>query len=89
MKYPNIENERVRYGMKRGAVARMLGIQRDTYTAWISGEYPIPANFVLRLCMLFRCSADYLLAPNERGARWKHFHCLSDIERGILVPVMI
>ncbi len=89
MKYPNIEAERERKGMKRSGVAEALGVERDTYSAWVNGEYPIPANFLLALCKLFRCSADYLLAPDERDARWKNFYCLNDFERRAMFPVTV
>lgn len=83
MKYPNIETERKANGYKRGEVAAALGIKRDTYNAWIYGRYPIPANFLKALCGMFRCSADYLLAPDERGARWKEYRCVGEIEKGL------
>lgn len=80
MKYPNIETERKRNGWKRGKLAKALGIERDTYNAWISGEYPIPANFLVALCNLFRCSADYLLAPDGRNERWRNYHRLDEFK---------
>ncbi len=85
MRYPNIEAEREIAGYKRGEVSRALGIERDTYNAWINGDYPIPANFLYSLCNLFRCSADYLLAPDGSGERWKEYRCLNDFEKGVLL----
>ena len=85
MKFPNLETERRISGFSKVEAARILGISRDTYNAWITGEYPIPANFVARLCNLYRCSADYLLAPNDSNSRWKEYRCLNDFDRGVLL----
>ena len=73
MKYPNIEHERIRRGMRRGQVAESINISRDTYMFFVEGVFPIPSNIVSGLAALFGCSPDYLLAPDRRGERWRRY----------------
>ena len=56
----NIEAERGRLGMTKGAMCEALGITSKTYNKYISGA-PIPSNILESLQSLTGCSIDYLL----------------------------
>jgi len=72
-KYPNIEAERAGRRMTQSQVARALGVCVGAYYGWVGGDWPIPSGHLRALCALFRCSPDYLLAPDDSGRRWKRY----------------
>lgn len=60
MVFDNIEAERARKKMTIEQLAKILGINRRTYYAWVN-KGDIPANKLIKMCHLFNCSVDYLL----------------------------
>lgn len=64
MKYPNIEAERARAGMSMEALAKYLGVTRQTLYNWIaSGRFPKSA--LEKMAELFSCPIDYLLCTDK------------------------
>ena len=64
--FPNIEAERVRCGLTRGAMAERLGVSRGTLRSWLQGTTEIPASKLVEMARLFHCSSDYLLGLREK-----------------------
>lgn len=58
--YPNIEAERARNGLTVEALTKKLGVSRKTYYNWVSSG-KIPQDKILKMCVLFNVTADYLL----------------------------
>lgn len=56
----NIEAERARLQLSKGAIAEMLGITEVTYRAYVRGR-SIPSDILVKMSELFGCSIDYLL----------------------------
>lgn len=56
----NIEAERARLRLGKGAIAEKLGISEATYRAYVNGR-TIPSDILLKMAELFECSIDYLL----------------------------
>lgn len=60
MKYPNIDAERARNGLSANEFAEQLGVSRKTLYNWITNG-SIPANALVRMADMFKCTVDYLL----------------------------
>lgn len=60
-KLKNIEAERARNGYSKKQFARLIGVTTKTYYNWISGEYPIPSNALIKMADMFDVTTDYLL----------------------------
>lgn len=56
----NIEAERGRMNMTKGALSSALGITLKTYNSYIKGA-PIPSSVLESLREMTGCSIDYLL----------------------------
>lgn len=59
-KYPNISAERVRRGLSKDDLARVMGVSRKTIHNWENAGR-IPSAALLRLADFFGVSTDYLL----------------------------
>lgn len=57
----NIEIERVKARMKKGQVAKALGVTNSTYTNYVNELRPIPSDILEAMADLFGVSCDYLL----------------------------
>lgn len=57
----NIEIERVKARMKKGQVAKAIGVTNSTYTNYVNELRPIPSDMLEALSDLFGVSCDYLL----------------------------
>lgn len=60
-KFKNIEAERVRNGYSKEQLAQLIGVTTKTYYNWISEEYPIPSNALIKMADMFDVTTDYLL----------------------------
>lgn len=66
----NVEAERARIGMTKGALAKHLGVTDKTLRLWTDSKNPIPTDKIIEMAVLFNCSVDYLLgmtSNRERG----------------------
>ena len=63
MKQPNvnIEVERVRHQLNKEELSKKLGITSRTYANYVRGERPIPSDVLIKMALMFHCTADYLL----------------------------
>lgn len=61
----NIEAERARLGMTKGAICSYLGITGKTYLSYIRGGN-IPSAMLVKMANEFNCSIDYLLSEDAR-----------------------
>ena len=62
--YPNIETERIHYGLSQEELSEKIGITRKCYyNLQTSGR--IPASKISEMADLFDCSADYLLGRSD------------------------
>lgn len=61
MTYPNIEAERVKSGMTKGAFAKAIGSNPSTIKRWQGGKTSIPASKIIAMANLFNVTTDYLL----------------------------
>jgi transcriptional regulator with XRE-family HTH domain len=68
MAYPNIEAERVKSGMTKGAFAKAIDSSPDTIKRWQSGNASIPASKIVAMATLFNVTTDYLLGRTDRTA---------------------
>lgn len=72
--YPNIEAERIRYGMTKQDLARSLGISDNTLYNWErNGAFTLAA--MLKLAGMFHCSLDYLVGRVEKVEEKKTMWC--------------
>lgn len=62
--YNNIDSERIRLRMTVEDLCKEIEISKRTYFSWQqSGK--IPANKLIQMADLFKCSIDYLLGRSE------------------------
>jgi len=73
IKYPNIEDERIKRKLSQSDVAKSLGVRVDAYYGWMDGTWKIPKCHIEKLGLMFKCSVDFLLAPDDRHRRWKRY----------------
>lgn len=66
--FPNIDAERVRFGMTRADLANKLGVSYSTLKNWLRGSTDIPASKVSEMAKLFCCTTDYLLGLDGKNA---------------------
>ena len=59
--FRNIEAERMRLGLKRDELAKMLKVSPPTLRSWINKESPIPSTKLQEMSKVFDCAIDYLL----------------------------
>lgn len=52
-------------GLTQKQVAERTGAERKSVSKWISGEFNPSLPYFMRLCRLFRVSADWLLFGEE------------------------
>lgn len=57
----NIASERVRLGVNQCELAKMLDTSRVNVSHWERGANVPNAKYIIRMCKVFNCSADYLL----------------------------
>ena len=46
-------------------LAEKIGIKRDRYAKYETGENPVPGNLIVKLADLFQVSTDYLLGKSD------------------------
>jgi DNA-binding Xre family transcriptional regulator len=63
----NIEAERARNNQSLLDLAKSLGVTERTLFSWIHMITPIPSTKLLKMCKLWNCSSDYLLAISNDG----------------------
>lgn len=61
---PNIEAERGRLQLTKGAMSKKLGITTKTYNSYINGS-PIPSDILERMREMSGRSIDYLLGLTD------------------------
>lgn len=71
MSLMNIEAERGRLGMPKNKLAEALGVTPETYNKYIFEKTPIPSDILVKMCMAFQCSSDYLLGLQPDRGREK------------------
>ena len=76
--YPNIEAERVRYGMSKEEFAKNLGVSLKTYYNWLNGLTAIPSTALKKMSLMFHVDIGYLL---EEKTDTDYLLGLSDIRR--------
>lgn len=59
---PVIEAERIKRGLTKDELARILGVSKRTIQNWQNGTTQMPLSKIILLTRIWRCSADYLLA---------------------------
>ena len=47
-------------------VANFLGVAQNTYSQYESDKRPIPVEYIIALCDLYKVSADYLLGRADK-----------------------
>lgn len=57
----SIEAERVRKGLTKEELAKMLNVSTKTYYNWINEETDVPSSALLRMAKMFGTDVDYLL----------------------------
>lgn len=72
MRYPNIEAERARSGLTKGAMCQKIGISRNTYTNMQSGIHEASVRTFVELSNLFGCTVDKLLEGEGNGTLDEH-----------------
>lgn len=55
---------RKKKGLTQSEVAETVGTTQGSLSGWENNRYDIPSEFVGRLCALFDCTPDYLLAED-------------------------
>ncbi len=72
MRYPNIEAERARSGLTKGAMCERVGISRNTYSNIQSGNHEAAMKTFVKLSNLFGCTVDKLLEGEGNGTLDEH-----------------
>lgn len=57
----SIEAERVRNQLSKEDMAKKLGVSLRTYYNWVNEETDMPISFLIKMTLMFRTTADYLL----------------------------
>ena len=57
----SIEAERVRNQLSKEDMAKKLGVSLKTYYNWVNEETDMPISFLIKMTLMFRTTADYLL----------------------------
>lgn len=47
--------------MPKNRLAEALGVTPETYNKYVLEKTPIPSDILLKMCIEFGCSTDYLL----------------------------
>lgn len=63
--YERIRNAREDKDEKQETLARYLGITRQQYGLYETGQREFKLNHIIKLCMYFDLSADYILGLPE------------------------
>lgn len=63
--YERIRNAREDKDEKQETIAKYLGITRQQYGLYESGQREFKINHIVKLCMYFNLSADYILGLPE------------------------
>lgn len=63
--YERIRNAREDKDEKQETIAKYLGITRQQYGLYESGQREFKINHIVKLCMYFNISADYILGLPE------------------------
>ena len=60
-----LKEQRERYGMSQGIVAKRLNIAPATISGYERGERTPSLPIILKLSYIYNCSVDYLLGKNN------------------------
>lgn len=63
--YERIRNAREDKDEKQETIAKYLGITRQQYGLYETGQREFKINHIVKLCMYFNLSADYILGLPE------------------------
>ncbi|WP_419491231.1 helix-turn-helix domain-containing protein [Anaerotruncus massiliensis (ex Liu et al. 2021)] len=63
-----IDVERVKHGLSKNELAKLLGVSRRTLRNWQSGKTEIPVSKLVILSKSWDCSTDYLLGLTDRAS---------------------
>ena len=63
--YERIKNARIDADEKQETIAKMLGITRQQYGLYETGQREFKINHIRKLCIYFDLSADFLLGLPE------------------------
>lgn len=62
-----LKEQREKYGMSQGIVAKRLNIAPATISGYERGERTPSLPIILKLSYIYNCSVDYLLGKNNDG----------------------
>ena len=57
--------------MKQSEVAEILGIDQRTYSRYETGANKMPIEYLKKLCILYKTSADYIIGLTNEPRRLK------------------
>ncbi len=64
-KYPRIKELREDNDITQAQIAQLLNEHTTQYQRWERGESEIPAHIIIKLCLFYNVSANYLLGLPE------------------------
>ena len=59
--YQRIKNARIDKDEKQETIAKYLGVTRQQYSLYETGQREFKINHIVKLCMFFNLSADFIL----------------------------
>lgn len=61
----NIKNERLNIGKTQKEIAKKLGVVESCYANWEQGRTEPDIKNIIKLCSIYKVSADYLLGIED------------------------
>lgn len=61
MKFERLKQIRKEKKLTQKDVAKVLNVERSTYTGWENGKDTIPLKKLIKLCNYYKCSIDYIM----------------------------
>ena len=61
MKFERLKQIRKEKKLTQKDVAKILNVERSTYTGWENGKDTIPLKKLIKLCNYYKCSIDYIM----------------------------
>lgn len=56
-----LKDERIKHNMTQEEIAKLLNVNRVTYTGWESGKHQPKLEDLVNIANIFKTSVDYLL----------------------------
>lgn len=69
MYLPRLKDLRIDRDLKQTSIARLLDISQQHYSQYERGERKLPISLLIKLCVFYNVSADYILGLSNKKDR--------------------